>query len=95
MSEVEIEIDVEVINVEIAYLSSLRKNACQAPPFLESKGKTIEEITEVFTCLDSLAISLDDMIGNTISFLENAKDSMIDVDEKSAKVLEDLLKEGN
>lgn len=84
----EININPEVLTAEITVLNTLLQEKIVTSCMVNAnKGKTAEQIEAILKEYTGLEENLNLLIQNTITFLENAKDSMIDVDEKSAEIL--------
>ncbi|MCA5014127.1 MULTISPECIES: hypothetical protein [unclassified Enterococcus] len=89
-----ISIEPAAIEEEISFLKELlQKKRTIISVQSTNKGETATKMNEVLKYSETLDEYLNLMIQNTISFLENAKDAYVDVDAKSAAVLDHLLAE--
>ncbi len=88
----EIHIDPAVLEQEISVLEGLlNTKIVRTEESKDNKGKASEKMKEVQMYYDTLNETLDMLIQNTASFLENAKDAYIDTDEASAAILNQLI----
>ncbi|MBC2292913.1 YwqI/YxiC family protein [Listeria booriae] len=88
----EVHIDPTILEQEIGILKSLlNTKITRTKGSISNKGKASEKMNEVQMYYDTLNETLDLLIQNTASFLENAKDAYIDTDEASAAILEQLM----
>ncbi|MBC1914243.1 hypothetical protein HCB27_14270 [Listeria booriae] len=86
-----IEINPDVIEAEVSYLKSLLSSEIVVSQTVASKGQAADSIKVLLSYINELDNSLENLIQNTANFLDNARDSYIDVDEKSAVILSELL----
>jgi len=84
----EISIAPEVIEEEIAALKGLLGGNAPKAYSVQSLGKSAECGQAFIQYFDSLNASLDQLISNTIAFLEQAKAGYIKADQSSARILQ-------
>lgn len=84
----EINIKINEISNAISKLQGLQSRCVFvniAPPSTVGGGRTVNELEDIAAAYKSLNIQLEILISNTISFLQNVRDSYISSDEKAAK----------
>lgn len=86
-----IDIDTKVLEQEIQYLKTLLATQVTTKQTVTSKGQAAESVKILLEYTETLDQTLNQLIQNTATFLENAKDAMIDVDEASGQILSQLL----
>ncbi|WP_088815540.1 MULTISPECIES: hypothetical protein [Listeria] len=86
-----IEINPTVLEAEITYLNSLLTSKIKITQEVSSSGQAADGVKLLLDYIATLESSLDHLIKNTADFLDNAKDSYIDVDEESGAILSKLL----
>lgn len=86
-----IDIDTKVLEQEIQYLKTLLATKVTTKHTVTSKGQAAESVKILLEYTETLDQTLNQLIQNTSTFLENAKDAMIDVDEASGQILSQLL----
>jgi hypothetical protein len=78
-------IDATVLDAELAVLRAVREQSGDPPHCsLVSKGHTARAVSLLPEALHQWELALDQLVDTTISFLENVKDSFVDVDEEAA-----------
>lgn len=86
----EIKIEVSEIDNAITRLQGLQSR-CEsrktAPPVTVGGGKTVNELEEIANVYETLNSHLNDLISNTISFLQNVSDSYISSDVNAASTI--------
>ncbi|MBC1373665.1 YwqI/YxiC family protein [Listeria booriae] len=88
----EVHIDPTILEQEIGVLKDLlNTKITRTKGSISNKGKASEKMKEVQVYYDTLNETLDILIQNTASFLDNAKDAYIDTDEASAAILNQLI----
>lgn len=88
----EVHIDPTILEQEIGILKGLLTTTItRTKGSISNKGKASEKMKEVQVYYDTLNGTLDILIQNTASFLDNAKDAYIDTDEASAAILNQLI----
>lgn len=89
----EISINIPEINNEITKLQSLQSKWSSertTPPSTIGGGKSVNAIEDLAEKYKSLGDSLDELISNTIYFLENTKNSFISSDSSAADGIRNL-----
>ncbi|MBC1794804.1 hypothetical protein [Listeria booriae] len=86
-----IEINPTVLESEVAYLKSLLTSKIVITQDISSSGQAADSVKLLLDYIVTLESSLDTLIKNTADFLDNARDSYIDVDEESGAILSKLL----
>ncbi|MBC1504078.1 hypothetical protein [Listeria booriae] len=86
-----IEINPTVLESEVAYLQSLLTSKIEITQDVSSSGQAADSVKVLLDYIVTLESSLDSLIKNTADFLDNARDSYIDVDEESGAILSKLL----
>ncbi len=84
----EININVTEINNAITKLQGLKSKCCSrsvTPPATVGGGKTVNELEDIADVYKTLNHDLGELISNTISFLENIKNSYVSSDVKAAQ----------
>ena len=81
----EININIAEIDNAIAKLRGLQSKYISAPPATVGGGKTVNELENIANTYMLLNKSFIGLITNTISFLENVKDSYSSSDKKAAE----------
>lgn len=84
----EIKIQINELNNEIEELKELRSKCSSRktkPPATVGGGKTVNELEDIADIYVSMNNSFEILISNTISFLENVRDSYVSSDSKAAK----------
>ena len=83
----EIKVKVSEINSAITRLQGLQSR-CNSrkttPPATVGGGKTVNELEDIADVYKTLNTHFEDLITNTISFLQNVRDSYTDSDTKAA-----------
>lgn len=83
----EIKIKVSEINSAITRLQGLQSR-CNlrntTPPATVGGGKTINELEDIADAYKTLNTHFEDLVSNTISFLQNVRDSYTSSDTKAA-----------
>lgn len=88
----EVHIDPTILEQEIGVLKGLlNTKITRTKGSISNKGKASEKMKELQVYYDTLNETLDILIQNTASFLDNAKDAYIDTDEASAAILNQLI----
>lgn len=84
----EINVKITEINNAISKLKALHSK-CNSrkttPPSTVGGGKTVNELENIADIYKSLNRDFGELISNTISFLENVKDSYVSSDTKAAQ----------
>lgn len=84
----EINIKVTEIDSAIEKLQSLQSRCSSintTPPITVGGGKTVNELENIADAYKTMNIHIEDFITNTISFLQNVRDSYVASDAKAAK----------
>lgn len=81
----EININIAEIDNAIAKLRGLQSKYIGAPPVTVGGGKTVNELENIANTYMLLNKSFTGLITNTISFLENVRDSYSSSDKKAAE----------
>jgi hypothetical protein len=90
----EITIDATVLEAEIGKLTTLRDHSPVTSQFTVSgKGMAADNFRELLSALLSVEKSLNYLIENTITFLNNAKDGFVDTDQTSADAFTRMVEE--
>lgn len=86
----EIKINVNALNDAITRLKNLRttcENTKNKIPKIVGGGLTVNELESISSLYEDLDIGFTDLVSNTISFMENVKDSYKSSDSKAASKL--------
>lgn len=84
----EINVKITEINNEITKLQNLRTRCDSintAVPSTVGGGQTVNELENIATVYKTMNRELGELISNTISFLQNVRDSYVFSDAKAAK----------
>lgn len=84
----EIKINVEKIDVSITKLQKLKSKCIlnsKTPPETVGGGQTVNELETIANEYRNIDSHLELLVSNTISFLQNVKNSYITSDQKAAK----------
>ena len=84
MAEINVNIT-EIDNAITKLHGLLEKNECATPPVTVGGGKSVNELENIANTYMMLNKSFEDLISNTISFLQNVKDSYVSSDKKAAE----------
>lgn len=88
----EIHIDSTILEQEIGVMKELLNiKITETKEDTDNEGKAIEKMKEVQAYYNTLNETLDILIQNTATFLNNAKDAYIETDEASAEILSQLV----
>ncbi|MBC1316536.1 hypothetical protein [Listeria booriae] len=88
----EVHIDPTILEQEISVLNGLlTTKITRTEGSISNKGMASEKMKEVQVYYDTLNATLDILIQNTASFLDNARDAYINTDEASAAILNQLI----
>ena len=83
----EIKVKVSEINNAITRLQGLQSRCSSrntTPPATVGGGKTVNELEDIADVYKTLNTHFEDLISNTISFLQNVRDSYASSDTKAA-----------
>ena len=84
----EINVKINEIDNAITKLQGLQSRCISmntTPPATVGGGRTVNELEEIAAVYKSLNSHFEMLISNTISFLQNVRDSYISSDEQAAK----------
>lgn len=85
---IEVNIKVTEINNTIGKLQSLQSRYSSidiTPPTTVGGGKTVNELENLAATYKMMNVYLRSLISNTISFLQNVRDSYVSSDEEAAR----------
>lgn len=83
----EIKVKVSEINNAIIRLQGLQSRCSSrstTPPATIGGGKTVNELEDISGVYKAINTNLENLISNTIAFLQNVRDSYINSDTKAA-----------